>query len=110
MPQNRQEMIVIQAVETELELTLEEFCLVCEVEREFIKKLIQHGTIEINGPSVEHARFNAEHLRRVQAALRLHHDLGINHAGIALTLDLLDEIGELRQQLDVLERYFSALR
>ena len=40
--------------------------------------------------------FSAIELRRARTAMRLQRDLGVNLAGIALILDLLDEVDTLR--------------
>ena len=42
-------------------------------------------------------------LQKIESALRLHNDLGINLQGVVLALELLDEIEELRQRLAILE-------
>jgi len=47
-----------------------------------------------------HWCFNGISIRRVQTAKRLQHDLGINLAGVALAIELLDEIESLRTRLD----------
>jgi len=39
---------------------------------------------------------------RVRSALRLQHDLGVNLAGIALALDLMEELENLRAQLKIM--------
>ena len=44
-------------------------------------------------------RFRGASLRRARVAVRLTRDLEVNTAGIALALDLLDEIAELRTRL-----------
>lgn len=36
---------------------------------------------------------------RVRSALRLQHDLGVNLAGIALALNLMEELEDLRAEL-----------
>ena len=43
-------------------------------------------------------------LRKIESACRLHHDLGVNLPGVVLALELLDEIGVLRQQIAILEK------
>lgn len=43
-------------------------------------------------------------LRKIEAACRLHHDLGINLPGVVLALELLDKIEMLHQQIAILER------
>jgi chaperone modulatory protein CbpM len=40
-------------------------------------------------------------LRRARIAVRLERDLELNLAGVALALDLLEELEQLRQQLKV---------
>ena len=44
-------------------------------------------------------RFGGSSLRRARLALRLTRDLEINAAGVALVLDLLDQIEDLKAQL-----------
>ncbi len=44
-------------------------------------------------------RFSGSALQRARTAMRLQRDLGINLAGVALAMDLLDEIEELRGRL-----------
>jgi chaperone modulatory protein CbpM len=48
------------------------------------------------GESPQDWRFRGECLRRARLAWRLSHDLEINPPGVALALDLLDEISALR--------------
>jgi len=42
-------------------------------------------------------RFSGDAMRRTRLALRLSRDLDINPPGLALVLDLLDEIARLRK-------------
>jgi len=49
-------------------------------------------------------QFSGESIIRVQEAIRLQRDLGINLPGTALALELLDEVKALRQQVSSLQR------
>jgi chaperone modulatory protein CbpM len=49
-------------------------------------------------------RFSGSSLRRARLALRLSQDLEVNAPGVALALDLMDEIEELRARLHRLGR------
>lgn len=80
-------------------LTLDELCSVCNVTSEFINDLIEFGVLE------DTQEFNAMHLRRVQRVLRLQQDLEVNLAGAAVILDLMDEVEEMRQRLQVYEKW-----
>ncbi len=51
------------------------------------------------GREPAHWRFGGASLHRAHAALRLQRDLEINLAGVALALELLDEIESLRMRL-----------
>jgi len=77
-------------------LTLLEICRICEVSAERVIELVDAGVIEVEGAEPLHWRFDALAFRRLQAALRLERDLGINPAGAALALDLLEELRRLR--------------
>lgn len=50
--------------------------------------------------------FSLSELQRLKTALRLQRDLELNVSGIALVLDLLEQMQDLREQNAVLERHF----
>lgn len=49
--------------------------------------------------------FDAVQVKRLQTAMRLQRDLDVNFAGIALVLDLMDELEELRARAAFLEKH-----
>jgi chaperone modulatory protein CbpM len=92
-----QPLLVGQIVEQELTLTLDELSGVCAVERERIVELVEHGLLEPPGGSDQ--RVGGEALRRARTALRLQRDLGLNAAGAALVVELLERIELLEARL-----------
>ena len=86
-------------IENETRLTLRQLCNACDVHAEYIIELVDEGFIEPSGIERSHWCFNGSNIRRVQKAKRLQHDLGINLAGIALALELIEEIEQLRARL-----------
>jgi chaperone modulatory protein CbpM len=80
-------------------LTLAELCRLCRVSAEDIYILIEEGIIEPTGEEITVWRFHGACVRRVRRAMQLRADLGVNWAGAALALELLDEINELRTRL-----------
>lgn len=62
--------------------------------------MIDEGLIEAEGRAAARWRFAPQAARRARAAVRLQRDLGLNLAGAALALDLLDELRCLRAELD----------
>jgi len=96
--------LTIIAIEAEPELSLEELCETCHITPDFICELIEYGTLEPKGIALETWRFDTRHLQRIQRVLRLQHDLGINMAGAALAMDLMDQIEKLQAQIELLEK------
>jgi chaperone modulatory protein CbpM len=88
-----------EIVEEQVEFTLVELCRVSGASEEELTMWISEGAFEPRGARSEEWRFSGAALRRVRTANRLARDLEINAAGIALALDLLDEIDALRAQL-----------
>jgi chaperone modulatory protein CbpM len=84
-------------LEEELELGLDELCGICGVEHQHVVALVEEGVLEMR--SQTEWRFGGEAVRRVRTAMRLQRDLGVNVAGIALALELMDRIAELERRL-----------
>lgn len=81
-------------------LTLEELCRACAVQTGFVLDMLEEGVVEpAVGQAPENWRFTDIQVRRVTVAWRLQRDLGVNPAGAALALQLLDEVETLRAQL-----------
>jgi len=86
-----------EIVEQQAPLSLGELCQQYAVHAEWIVDLVDEGILEPQGGPQMQWRFSGECCRRISIVLRLHRDLGINLAGSALALDLLDELRELRR-------------
>jgi len=89
----------MSTVEHELQLTLIELCTACDLPQDEVTVWVVEGMLEPAGGGPEAWRFGSEALRRARTAKRLARDLAINTAGIALALDLLEEIESLRGRL-----------
>ncbi len=87
-------------LEEEVELTFIELCRACRLPAERVVELVQEGVVEPQGRDPEHWRFRGASLGRVRCALRLQRDLGVNTAGAALALELLEELEFLRLRLE----------
>ncbi|MDJ0892287.1 MAG: chaperone modulator CbpM [Gammaproteobacteria bacterium] len=87
-------------LEEEVELTFIELCRACRLPAERVVELVQEGVVEPQGRDPEHWRFRGASLARVRCALRLQRDLGVNTAGAALALELLEELEFLRLRLE----------
>ncbi len=85
-------------------LTLDEFCLAIRIERQIILQMVDHQLIYPIGINPEEWRFDSISLRRGRIAASFYRDLEINFSGIALALELLDRIEELKQEVDILNK------
>jgi chaperone modulatory protein CbpM len=93
-------------------LTVEELCRFCGIDRTYIVALVEEGVLSVAridtiSPSDAAApadaaqwRFAGTTVRRARTALRLQRDLEINLPGVALALELLEQLERLRRQLN----------
>ena len=88
-----------EVLEDEVELTFAELCRACQLSAEQVFELVEQGLIEPHGSEPRFWYFHGISVRRVRCAQRLKQDLGVNIAGAALALELLEELGELRTRL-----------
>jgi chaperone modulatory protein CbpM len=89
--------------EEDIELSLADLCRACQLPAERVFELVEEGVIEPVGREPVRWRFRGTCVRRVRCAQRLEHDLGVNVAGAALALDLIEELERLRARLRRLE-------
>ncbi|MFZ2389562.1 MAG: chaperone modulator CbpM [Polaromonas sp.] len=94
-------------LEEQTEFSLADLCQACAAQTDIIVELVNEGVLAPAGESFQNSpeawQFTGAHLQRAKVALRLQNDLGVNLAGAALALELLDELDSLRARLQVLE-------
>jgi chaperone modulatory protein CbpM len=99
-----------ELLDERLRFTLRDMCRICGVHAEFLMDLVEEGVIapELQRPSRSRRHpanappaqwhFDGFAVVRVQRAVRLQEDLGVNLPGVALALQLLDELETLRRR------------
>ena len=103
MPDHKKSPELGDLVTHEPELTLGELCKTCDLSEQHIVSYVAEGIIEPQGASPTRWRFSRTHLIEVRRANRLERDLRLNAAGVALALELWDQIDELERRLTLLE-------
>jgi len=88
-----------EVMEEGVELSLAEMCRACRLPAEQLFELVEEGVVEPLGRDPAQWRFRGVSVRRVRCAVRLERDLGLNVAGAALVLDLLEELEAMRARL-----------
>jgi len=86
-------------------VTFTELCQSCDVGSDVVAEMIEIGILDPTGGSPGDWRFEAGALRRAATAARLQRDLGVNLAGAALALELLERIERLEARLRALKGY-----
>lgn len=86
-------------VEHEVHMTMVELAQATHTPEDLIMSWVSEGVLSPAGASPQEWRFSGNSLKRAKTAARLMRDLDLNSPGVALALDLLEEITHLRQQL-----------
>ena len=97
------ELLSGSVLDEQTELTLGDLCRACCRHAEWIVQLVDEGILEPAGHNPAQWRFSGTSLQKAHIAMRLQRDLEINLAGVALALDLMDEIESLRSLVCRLE-------
>ncbi len=79
--------------------TLYELTQMGNISEAVIIEMHEHGIIEPQGETQDKWIFTSRSVIRFKKAMRLHHDLDINWAGISLVLDLIEQRDELHHRL-----------
>lgn len=79
--------------------TLLELCRACGATTDEIHVWVMEGVLEPVGQGPSDWCFSGAALRRARLAMRFARDLELNAPGVALALDLLDEIDDLKARL-----------
>lgn len=93
----------VELIDDQTTFTLADLCRSFAVEGELIEELVEQGILEPVGRQGQHWYFPAGSLRRTRITLHLQRDLGVNLAGAALALDLLERIEELDARLRAMQ-------
>lgn len=80
-------------------LSIDELSRLCSVDRTYIVELVEEGVLSVIQVDASEWRFPGAALRRARIALRLQRDLEINLPGVALALELMENIEQLRREL-----------
>ena len=97
--QDLEPILTGEVLDESVEITIVQLCRSCSVQAETIEAMVEHGVLEPSGRRGPYWCFPSSSIKRTRVALRLQRDLGVNLAGAALALDLLERIDELSERL-----------
>ena len=103
----QQQFIITVEVDQDTYFSLEDLAVACGTASAWLQELVAYGVLEPQrGTTPATWQFDLNQLRRARRATRLYHDLEVNYAGIALVLELLDQVETLRAEADILHKHF----
>ncbi len=99
----RDEPLVAEIIGQETTYSVDDVSRCCRVETTWVAELVEHGIVDATGQRADEWRFTEVAVVRIAKARRLGRDLDLNLPGIALALDLLEEIEGLRARIRAVE-------
>ena len=99
MANNEYDSLVGIVIDADTTLTLAQLCRTCSVHADYVIELVEEGVIQPVGGEITQWSFPGLSIQRTRKAQRLQTDLGINLAGVAVILELLDDVDDLHQRL-----------
>ena len=94
-------------IDERYEFNITEICRACGGTTEWLVELVEEGVLEPRDRAADDWRFPGHALPRARTALRLQRDLGLNTPGVALAIEMLEEIERLRARLRRFETEIS---
>jgi chaperone modulatory protein CbpM len=101
----KKDIIIIADYTEDASISVEDLCRICGIDMVQVRNFVSYDIIEPLGATQEDWVFDMAQLKRLRTALRLQRDLELNAAGIALVLQLLEEMEALRSQAEMLNRH-----
>ncbi|MBZ2168819.1 chaperone modulator CbpM [Marinobacter sp. F4216] len=102
------DVLVVEITDPQIRFTFREICEQGECHGELVLKMVSYGIIEPVNLADDAGRarwlFDQAALMRLRKAIRLQRDLKMNLPGLAMSLDLLDEVDEMRREITALRR------
>ncbi|XID76085.1 chaperone modulator CbpM [Alkanindiges sp. WGS2144] len=97
------ELLDCTVVDANTCLSLGDFAHACGQPHEWVVALVEHSILEKHNSRPESWQFVGEELARARRAWRLQRDFDASLTAVALMLDLLDEVKQLRMQMALVE-------
>ena len=92
-----------------VQLDMTQFCEAADLTDRYVIEIVEHGILEPQGQQPGDWVFNDYELALAKRAAKLRHDLLIEWEGVALALDLLDEVQQLRAENKMLKQRLGRL-
>jgi chaperone modulatory protein CbpM len=99
MPHSKDQGLTGTLLDQSAVLSIQDLSRMCNIDEAHIVEFVEEGVLNVVEVSSQW-HFTGDALRRARLAVRLQRDLELNLAGVALALDLLEELQALRRRLE----------
>ena len=96
MTEHKNSLIEGQVIDDNTEITIVQLCKSYAIDTALVERLVAEGIIEPIRQKGDMLYFPQNCMKRTRIVLRLRSDLGVNMAGAALALELLERIEKLK--------------
>jgi chaperone modulatory protein CbpM len=101
------EIVIIADYSQNQPITLLELCELSGLDQTTIRVFIEYDILQpSSGAEPSEWQFDLPQVQRLKKAQRLQRDLELNLAGVALVLELVEEMDNLRARMQLLERHY----
>lgn len=101
------EITTATIIDENITFSVSEICTYCDISKELLVQMMEHGVFNFSHELPEDFQIDLKTVKRIESAYRLHRDLEINIPGVALILELQDELAMLRDELNLLHRHLT---
>ncbi|TAL58685.1 MAG: molecular chaperone [Legionella sp.] len=103
---NQENLLTGVLIEETTTYTFTEVCHRYHIPKELLIEIIEIGLFPEQNITAEQMVLDQKSLMRLETAFRLHRDLEVNLPGVALALELMDEMERMRNELAILRKHF----
>ena len=101
---NKHDIITGVLLNEDITFSVVEVCQYCHLSEDVLMEWIAHGLLGEQYHVNQTIQFDYQMVDRIRTAHRLQHDLDVNLQGAILALELMDEIANIRDELEILKR------
>ena len=87
-----------------VQLDMRTLCQEADITADWVIEIVEHGIVEPSGRTPEDWVFDARAPLTLKRAVKLHEELELEWEGVALALELLEEVQQLRSENSMLRQ------
>lgn len=87
-----------------VQLDMRTLCQEANITKDYVIEIVEHGIVEPKGRTPEDWLFDDQAPLLARRAVKLHQELDLEWEGVALALELLQEVQQLRSENNMLKQ------